>query len=146
VDSGTPSRYRLEHERIEVFSVDLVPSAETADAIYDKIAACVADSKFRPRALLDRSNLAERVLPTFRPDALVHLDRPTWRNDIAQVRAVSGLDATTYDSFLDALRQRRAVEARRLRRGLAERAHATEAVETAADLAFHLPKQSYERR
>ncbi|MCE3275172.1 MAG: uxaC, partial [Propionibacteriaceae bacterium] len=40
---GTPSRYWLEHELVEVFGVDLVPSAETADAIYDRIAACVAD-------------------------------------------------------------------------------------------------------
>ena len=30
---GTPSRYWLEHELVEVFGVDLVPSVETADAI-----------------------------------------------------------------------------------------------------------------
>jgi glucuronate isomerase len=130
---GTPSRYWLEHELVEVFGVDLVPSAETADALYDQIVACVADPGFRPRALLDRFNievisttdpaisrlehhaklaadgLGERVLPTFRPDALVYLDRPTWRADIAELVAVSGIDATTYDGFLDALRQRRAV-------------------------------------
>jgi glucuronate isomerase len=129
---GTPSRYWLEHELVEVFEVDLVPSAETADAIYDQIAACVADPGFRPCALLDRFNievisttdpaisrlehhaklaadgLGERVLPTFRPDALVYLDRPTWHADIAELAAVSGIDATTYDGFLDALRQRRA--------------------------------------
>ena len=51
---GTPSRYWLEHELVEVFGVDLVPSAETADAIYDLIAASVADPGFRPRELLDR--------------------------------------------------------------------------------------------
>ena len=129
---GTPSRYWLEHELVEVFGVDQVPSAETADAIYDQVAASVASSQFRPRALLDRFNievisttdpaasrlqhhaklaadgLGERVLPTFRPDALVYLDRPTWRADIAELAAVSGIDTTTYDGFLDALRQRRA--------------------------------------
>jgi glucuronate isomerase len=129
---GTPSRYWLEHELVEVFGVDLVPSAETADAIYDQIAARVADPQFRPRALLDRFNIevisttdsaisrlqhhaklaadgfGERVLPTFRPDALAYLDRPTWRADIAELAAVSGVDTTTYDGFLDALRQRRA--------------------------------------
>jgi glucuronate isomerase len=128
---GTPSRYWLEHELVEVFGVDLVPSAETADAIYDRIAARVADPRFRPRALLDRFNievisttdpavsrlqhhaklaadgLGERVLPTFRPDALVYLDRPTWRTDVAELAAVSGVDTATYDGFLDALRQRR---------------------------------------
>jgi glucuronate isomerase len=129
---GTPSRYWLEHELVEVFGVDVVPSAETADAIYDQIASCVADPGFRPRALLDRFNievisttdpatsdlrhhaklaadgLGERVLPTFRPDAVVYLDRPTWRDDIAELAKVSGGDTTTYGGFLDALRSRRA--------------------------------------
>jgi len=130
---GTPSRYWLEHELVEVFGVDLVPSAETADAIYDQIATCVADPQFRPRALLDRFNievisttdsatselphhaklaadgLGERVLPTFRPDALVYLDRPAWRADVAELARVSGIDTASYSGYLDALRQRRAV-------------------------------------
>ena len=129
---GTPSRYWLEHELVEVFGVDLIPSAETADAIYDQIAACVADPEFRPRALLDRFNievisttdpatsdlrhhaklaadgLGERVLPTFRPDAVAYLDRPTWRADIDELAKVTGIDTTTYDGFLEALRSRRA--------------------------------------
>lgn len=129
---GTPSRYWLEHELVEVFGVDQVPSAETADAIYDQIAACVADPKFRPRALLDRFNievisttdsatsdlkqhaklaadgLSERVFPTFRPDAVTYLDRPTWRDDIEELGKLAGIDTTTYDGFLDSLRTRRA--------------------------------------
>jgi glucuronate isomerase len=129
---GTPSRYWLEHELVEVFGVDVVPSAETADAIYDKIAACVADPAFRPRALLDRFNievisttdsatsdlrhhaklaadgLNERVFPTFRPDAVAYLNRPTWRDDIKELAKLSGIDTTTYDGFIEALRARRA--------------------------------------
>ena len=129
---GTPSRYWLEHELVEVFGVGLVPSAETADAIYDQIAACVADPGFRPRALLDRFNievisttdaatsdlqhhaklaadgLGERVFPTFRPDAVAYLDRPTWRADIEKLANLTGIETTTYDGFLDALRSRRA--------------------------------------
>ncbi len=129
---GTPSRFWLEHELVEVFGVDQVPSAETADAIYDKIAAVVADPDFRPRALLDRfrievisttdaatsdlqhheklaaDGLGERVLPTFRPDALAYLDRSSWRDDVAELAQVSGVDTTTYDGFLEALRTRRA--------------------------------------
>jgi glucuronate isomerase len=129
---GTPSRYWLEHELVEVFGVDLVPSAETADTIYDQIAACVADPQFRPRALLDRFNievisttdaatsdlqhhaklaadgLSERVFPTFRPDAVAYLDRGTWRADIEELANLSGIDTATYNGFLDALRSRRA--------------------------------------
>jgi glucuronate isomerase len=129
---GTPSRYWLEHELVEVFGVDQVPSAETADAIYDKIADCVADPAFRPRALLDRFNievisttdsatsdlrhhaklaadgLSERVFPTFRPDAVAYLDRSTWRADIAELGELTGIDTASYDGYLDALRSRRA--------------------------------------
>jgi len=129
---GTPSRYWLEHELVEVFGVDLAPSAETADAIYDQIAASVAEQEFRPRALLDRFNievisttdsatsdlrhhaklaadgLGERILPTFRPDALAYLDRPTWRADVAELAKLSEIDTSTYEGFLDALRTRRA--------------------------------------
>jgi len=115
-----------------VFGVDLVPGVETADAIYDQIADRVRQPDFRPRALLDRFNIevisttdpavselqhhaklatdgyGERVLPTFRPDSLVYLDRPGWRAEIAELAAVSDVDTTTYDGFLAALRQRRA--------------------------------------
>jgi glucuronate isomerase len=129
---GTPSRFWLEHELVEVFGVDLAPSAETADAIYDQIAASVAEQEFRPRALLDRFNievisttdsatsdlrhhaklaadgLGERILPTFRPDALAYLDRWTWRADVAELAKLSGIDTSTYEGFLDALRARRA--------------------------------------
>jgi glucuronate isomerase len=129
---GTPSRYWLEHELVEVFGVDLVPSAETADTIYDQIADCVADQEFRPRALLDRFNievisttdsatsdlrhhaklaadgLGERVFPTFRPDVLAYLDRPTWRADIEDLAKLTAIDTTTYDGFLNAIRSRRA--------------------------------------
>ena len=129
---GTPSRFWLEHELVEVFGVDLAPSAETADSIYDQIAARVAEPEFLPRALLDRFNievisttdsatsdlrhhaklaadgLGERILPTFRPDALAYLDRWTWRADVAELAKLSGIDTSTYEGFLDALRARRA--------------------------------------
>ncbi len=128
---GTPSRFWLEHELVEVFGVDLVPSLETADEIYDRIAARVAEPGFRPQQLLDQFNiqvisttdaatstlehhadlaaqgLGERVVPTFRPDALVHLDTPTWRKDVAELAEVSGIDTGSFAGFLDALRQRR---------------------------------------
>jgi glucuronate isomerase len=128
---GTPSRYWMEHELVEVFGVDLVPSAETADAIYDQIAARIAEPDFRPRQLLDRfsielisttdpatsdlrqhaqlgrEGLGERIIPTFRPDAVFHPDRPGWRAEVATLAEVSATDTSTYSGFLDALRERR---------------------------------------
>ncbi|QGF23150.1 glucuronate isomerase [Raineyella fluvialis] len=128
---GTPSRYWLEHELVEVFGVDLVPSAETADALYDRIASVVADPDFRPLALLDRFNIevisttdaassdlshhrslaeqgyGERVLPTFRPDAVACMDRAGWRRSVDALGVAAGIEIGDFAGFLEALRSRR---------------------------------------
>jgi glucuronate isomerase len=128
---GTPSRYWLEHELVEVFGVDEVPSLESADGIYDAIAARLDEPGFRPRQLLDRFNielisttdaassaladharlaeqgLGERVVPTFRPDAVVHLASRTWKQDVAALGDVADADTSTYAGYLAALRARR---------------------------------------
>ena len=128
---GTPSRYWMEHELVDVFGVDVVPSAKSADAIYDQIAGRLAEPDFRPQQLLDRfsielisttdpatsdlrhhadlatQGLDKRVIPTFRPDAVVYLDRPTWRADIELLAAVTGIATETYAGFIAALRERR---------------------------------------
>ncbi|MFC8503833.1 glucuronate isomerase [Pedococcus sp. NPDC057267] len=128
---GTPSRFWLEHELVEVFGVDEQPSADSADRLFDALSARIAEAGFRPRALLDRfgievisttdpatSPLAEhrrlaeqglgaRVVPTFRPDAVVHVDRPQWQADVAELGRVADTDTSTYEGFLAALRARR---------------------------------------
>jgi len=128
---GTPTRYWLEHELHEVFDVRTRPSAESADALYDHIAERLAKPDFRPRALFERFGIevlattdsplspladhaalgadgwGERVVPTFRPDALLHVDGPEWRADVAQLAALTGVDTGSYAGFLDALRARR---------------------------------------
>ncbi|MDR7382862.1 glucuronate isomerase [Promicromonospora iranensis] len=128
---GTPTRYWLEHELVEIFGVTVRPSAETADQVYDQIAECLADPSFRPRALLDRFgietigttdpawstledharlavDLPGRVLPTFRPDPLLHPARRTWQGDLERLAAASGIATDTYTGYLAALRERRA--------------------------------------
>ncbi|WP_066586023.1 glucuronate isomerase [Cellulomonas timonensis] len=130
---GTPTRYWLEHELVEVFGVTTRPSAKSADALYDHLLDALARPEFRPRALFDRFRIetlattdaatddlahhaslaaqgwGEKVVPTFRPDALVHLDRPGWRPAITELARVSGIDVQGYDAYLTALEQRRAV-------------------------------------
>ena len=51
---ATPSRMWLDHSFSEVFGIDKRLSAETADEIYDLIAARLAEPAFRPRALFER--------------------------------------------------------------------------------------------
>jgi glucuronate isomerase len=125
---GTPTRYWLEHELVEIFGVTSEPSAETADAIYDELSAVLARPEFHIRPLFDRFNIeilsttdapqselaahaalaadgwGERVVPTFRPDALFC---PGWVGGIAELGARSGIEVNDYASFLDAVRQRR---------------------------------------
>ena len=129
---GTPTRYWIEHVLGEVFGVTLALSAETADAIYDQLSASLATPEFRMRPLFDRFNIeilsttdapesrledhaalaedgwGERVVPTFRPDALFYLDSPAWPSHLAALSSSSGVDAHDYQGFLAALRQRRA--------------------------------------
>lgn len=128
---ATPSRYWLEHELVEVFGVDRAPSAQTADEIYDQLSEALARPQFRPRALMDsfgieilattdpatselahHASLAEqgwgdRVVPTFRPDALLHLDRPGWAQDVQLLAERSDVDVSGYPAYLEALRSRR---------------------------------------
>ncbi len=129
---GTPSRYWLEHEFAEVLGLSVHPSSETADELYDQISARIAEPDFRPRALLDRfriellsttdaatddlalhaqveAELPGRVIPTFRPDAVVHLDRPGWSYLAEQLGQLAEVDTSTYGGYLEAIRKRRQV-------------------------------------
>jgi glucuronate isomerase len=115
----------------DIFEIRVEPSLESADALYDQIEAKLREPAFRPRALFDRfgleilattdsplSDLAAHraiadsdwdgvVVPTFRPDALVHINRAGWRDAVARLGAAAGVDTGDYRGFLDALRQRR---------------------------------------
>jgi glucuronate isomerase len=128
---GTPSRYWLTDELAGVFGITEAPSADNADALYDQIAEVLSDPTFRPQQLLDRFNielisttdpagsrldghvslagqgLGERIVPTFRPDAVVYLDRADWQSGIDALAEASGIDVASYDGYLAALRERR---------------------------------------
>ena len=128
---GTPTRLWLEHELVEVFGVDEPLSAASADRVYDHLVDCLARPEFRPRALFERFNLeilsttdaadsgledharlaadgwGERVVPTFRPDAVVHLDRPGWRAALRALEARVGYELSSYRLLVQALEERR---------------------------------------
>jgi glucuronate isomerase len=128
---GTPTRFWLEHVLIDVLGVEQRLSARTADAAYDTIAARLAEPDFRPLALLDRFGIeiiattdpawaslhdhadlasrgwGERVVPTFRPDALLHPDRAGWAQDVALLGERAGTSIGSYREFVAALEARR---------------------------------------
>ena len=129
---GTPTRYWLEGELVDILGVVVRPSAATADALYDEIAATLAQPDFRPRSLLQRFGIevltttddpcdpltdhavirddptvATRVLPTFRPDRYLEAGRPGWRQLVEQLGVAADVDTSTYASFIAALEERR---------------------------------------
>jgi glucuronate isomerase len=128
---GTPSRFWLTHELVEVFGLDLAPSEETADALFDQISERLARPEFRPRALFERFGIevlattdsplsdlrhhrrlaergwGDRVIPTPRPDALVHVRHPHWIEEVARLGELTGVDTGDYAGYLEALRRRR---------------------------------------
>lgn len=129
---GTPTGVWLAHELVSVFGIEEKLTSESAPRIYDQIAARLATPEFRPRALFERFNIEvlsttdaatdslehhrairasgwkARIIPTFRPDAVVNLDAPGWRENIDALSDASGIAVKDYRSFIQALEQRRA--------------------------------------
>jgi glucuronate isomerase len=129
---GTPSGLWLAAELVELFGVDERLDGESAQRIYDYLEEQIARPEFAPRALLDRFNIEvlcttdaasatlehhrrlhedglRHIRPTFRPDAVTHIDNPAWPEQIAALAEASGIDVVDYASYIRALEQRRAV-------------------------------------
>ena len=128
---GTPTRYWLEHVFVEVFGLDERPSADSADRLFDLLSERLEKPAFRPLALFDEFGIeilattdaatatladhadlaergwGERIVPTFRPDALLHVDRPGWQADVALLEERSGVAISGYRDLVHALEERR---------------------------------------
>lgn len=129
---GTPTDIWLRAEFEGVFGVSEKLNSANAQAIYDTIADKLTQPDFAPRRLFEQFNIEVlattdaatdtlashqriresgwngRIIPTFRPDAVVNLDTIGWRENITRLSDVSGIDVHHYDSYIQALEQRRA--------------------------------------
>jgi glucuronate isomerase len=128
---GTPTRVWIDYVLRQTLDIKTPLSADTADIIYDQIAALLARDDHRPQALFDRFNIevlattdsalddlndhafiassrwSGRVIPTFRPDGVLDGNDPNFGNNLVQLGGISGCDVGDFDGYLDALRQRR---------------------------------------
>jgi glucuronate isomerase len=129
---GTPVRYWMEHELSELFGISEQPEADNADDIYDHIHTSLQRDEFRPRELFTKFNIAVlattddpaddlsthqvlrddpsftgRVLPTFRPDRYLDPAAHGWSAAMDRLHQVSGIDTSSYQGLLSALRARR---------------------------------------
>ncbi|QYK42783.1 MAG: glucuronate isomerase [Paracoccaceae bacterium] len=129
---GTPSRMWLDHAFQTVFGIEDRLSEATADAIYDRIAEALATPALRPRALYDRfgievisttdgalddlrwhamirdSGWHGRVVPAYRPDAVVDPEMPGFADNVMRLGELTGEDTATWQGYLAAHRARRA--------------------------------------
>ena len=129
---GTPTRLWLDATFQDLFGIDEPLNKDSADRIYDKIAACLTQDAYRPRALYKRFNIEAisttdpaheelkwhqqlkesgwdgRIVPTYRPDAVVDPDKPMFHSDLDKLGEISGEDIGSWKGYLEAHRQRRA--------------------------------------
>ncbi len=129
---ATPTGIWIRDELSDVFDIELKVNSANAQAIYDAIDNKLRSPAFRPRALFERFNIevlattdaatdtlehhqairdsgwSGRVIPTFRPDAVVNIDQDGWRDNIDLLGDVSGMTIRDYSSFIQALEERRA--------------------------------------
>src|SRR5690606_25763024 len=116
-------------ELIELFGVEVKPSAATADELYDHIDAQLALPEFTPRALFERFDIellattdaatddleplaaiqaaGLPVVPTFRPDALLAVNDRDWPARLALLGELTGESIVDVAGFVAALRSRR---------------------------------------
>ncbi len=129
---ATPSGVWLNSELGNVFGVKQKLNSETAQEIYDQIAEKLTSPEFQPHKLFERFNIevlcttdaatdtlehhkAIResgwggvILPTFRPDQLVNLETPGWKDHIVALSRASGIEVCDFRTFIQALENRRA--------------------------------------
>ncbi len=129
---GTPTRLWFDHTLETLFGLSERLSPATADAAYDRIAELLQTPEFLPRALYERFNIevisttdgalddlrfhqqirdsgwSGRVLPAYRPDAVVDPDFQGFAQNLDRLGEITGLDTGLWAGYLDAHRQRRA--------------------------------------
>ena len=128
---GTPTRMWLDYSFQEEFGLAERLSEKNADHYYDLIAEKLQTPEFRPRALYDKFNLEvlattdspldslgdhkkiresgwkARIIPNFRPDAVVDPDFPGFAENVSRLGEQTGEDTSSWRGYLNALRKSR---------------------------------------
>ncbi len=129
---GTPTSLWLAYVFKKVFGIKEKLTGATAQTIYDQLETNLASPEFRPRALFERFNIevlcttdfatdslrhhqairasgwGGDIRPTFRPDDVIHLLRPNWRENVDKLSELTGVEIHSYPTLIQALEERRA--------------------------------------
>ena len=128
---GTPTQMWLDYAFHELFELEELLSEKTADFYFDTISEKLQTPEFLPRALYERFHLEvlattdspldsladhkkiresgwnARIVPNFRPDAVVDPEFPGFAESIARLGEQTGESATSWTGYLNALRKTR---------------------------------------
>ncbi len=129
--SGTPTGAWLTHEFAEVFGVTEKLNSENAQEIYDLMSSKLQTPEYLPRTLFNKFNIAVisttdgasdsleyhkqinesdwdgKVIPSFRPDAVVNILATNWKSEIDKLSSASEIDVVDYKAFIMAIEKRR---------------------------------------
>lgn len=128
---GNPLYHWTHLELKRYFGIETLLSPETAEEIWAKCNALLAEDSFSARGIIERSNvkvicttddpvdsleyhraLAEdksfsvEVYPAFRPDKAINIDKPGFLEYIAKLGTASGIEIKTFDDIKSAFVQR----------------------------------------
>jgi glucuronate isomerase len=128
---GTPTRLWLDYVFEYLFGLTERLGPGNADAYYDVIAKKLTTPEFLPRSLFEQfrievlattdaafdsldahqairdSGWKGRVIPTFRPDAVIDAEYAGFKDNLNKLGEVAGEDVSSWKGYLTALRKRR---------------------------------------
>jgi glucuronate isomerase len=129
--TGTPTSAWLCYELVEVFGIKKKLNGENASKIYDELQEKLKKPEFLPQALfklfhiealsttdsaadslehhqkLKNANLGGKVVPCFRPDAVISIRGAKWKEEIQALSRISNIEISSYAGFIKALENRR---------------------------------------
>ncbi len=128
---GNPMYHWCHLELKNYFDYTGALNADTAEAVYDHCSAKLREGKLSVRGLIKRSNVrfigttddptdslewhekikAEgidglTVAPSFRPDKIINIDKPIWRESIQKLEDVTGITLDSVEAIKKALGKR----------------------------------------
>ena len=129
--AGTPTGAWLSQEFAEVFGIDEKLNGENAQKVYDQMLEKLQSPEFLPRTLFDTFNIevlsttdaasdnleyhkqikdsgwGGKIIPAFRPDAVVNILADNWKEEIQKLSSVVNVDISDYKTFIKVIESRR---------------------------------------
>jgi glucuronate isomerase len=128
---GTPSSVWLQYEFAEVFGIQEQFNSQNAMVIYNRMKEKLQSKEYLPRLLFERFNIevlsttdgasdslenhkkikesgwTGKVIPCFRPDAIIDITSENWIQEIDTLSKSSRVDISSYKKYIQAIKYRR---------------------------------------